>query len=99
MPYKAHEAAAYGVPMVVSPLIGQQMQWLHGIDYFAAGHLDEMADYCICLYSDESLWEQFRANSLARVESELNPVAINNSLRAILDQVAATSVLARIHEL
>jgi len=99
MPYKAHEAAAYGVPMVVSPLIGQQMQWLHGIDYFAASHLDEMADYCICLYSDESLWEQFRANSLARVESELNPVAINNSLRAILDQVAATSVLARIHEL
>ena len=32
MPFKAHEAAGFGVPMVVSPVIARQMQWESGVD-------------------------------------------------------------------
>ena len=30
IPYKAHEAASFGVPLVVSNLIGEQLGWLDG---------------------------------------------------------------------
>jgi hypothetical protein len=30
--YKAHAAAPYGVPLVVSNLIGEQLGWRHGND-------------------------------------------------------------------
>ena len=84
MPFKAHEAAGYGVPMVVSPVIAHQMQWDNGIDYFAANDLDQMAEYCIRLYGDQQLWESLRANSLVRVKAELSPEAFSNSLRTVL---------------
>ncbi len=91
MPFKAHEAAGFGVPMVVSPLIGRQMRWSHGTDYFAAGNLDEMAEYCVRLFGNQQLWECFRANSLARVKAELSPATFAHGLHLILKQVTADS--------
>jgi len=91
MPFKAHEAAGYGVPMVVSPVIARQMQWHDGADYLAASDQGQIADYCIRLYGDEQLWESFRANSLARVAAELSPTAFVNSLRSILKEATAAS--------
>ena len=88
MPYKAHEAAAFGVPLVVSPLIASQMQWCHGTDYFAGEELTMMAEYCIQLYQDEQLWQRFRRNGLARVESELSPAAFKRNLCLVLSQVS-----------
>ena len=88
MPYKAHEAAAFGVPLVVSPLIASQMLWCHGTEYFAAEDLERMAEYCIRLYQDEQLWQRFRENSLARVEAELSPTAFAKSLQAVINDVA-----------
>ena len=87
LPFKAHEAAAYGVPLVVSPIIGQQMQWNHGVDYCVARHPDEMVEYCIRLYGDARMWERVRANALARVQDELSPAAFANGLRVILEEV------------
>jgi glycosyltransferase involved in cell wall biosynthesis len=91
MPFKAHEAAGFGLPMVVSPLIGRQMQWRHGTDYFAAEDLDKMAEYCVRLFGDEQLWEGFRAKSIARVRAELSPVAFANELKRVLADVMASS--------
>ena len=91
MPFKAHEAAGFGVPMVVSPVIARQMQWESGADYFAADDPDEMADHCIRLYGDEQLWECLRANSLERVKTELSPSAFADALSSILKEVTADS--------
>lgn len=91
MPFKAHEAAGFGVPMVVSPVIARQMQWSDGTDYFAASGADQMAEYCIRLYGDERLWESFRTNSLARVQSELSPAVFAEGLHLILKQVTSDS--------
>ncbi len=92
MPFKAHEAAGFGVPMVVSPVISKQMQWTHGEDYFAANSLDEMSGYCVRLFGDQPLWERFRANSLVRVGAELSPGAFAERLHLILEEVAADSL-------
>jgi GT2 family glycosyltransferase len=95
LPFKAYEAAGYGVPMVVSPLIAGQMRWSNDVDYFAAGNHDQMAEYCVRLYGDEQLWERLRANSLARVESELSPAAFADNLHSVLSEVAALSTTKR----
>ncbi len=86
VPYKAHEAAAHGVPMVVSPIIASQLRWDHGSDYFAASDLDQMADYCIRLYRDRDVWNSIRTNSLARVAAELSPAAFSDGLRRVLEE-------------
>jgi len=90
LPFKAHEAAAYGVPMVVSPLIAAQLQWSNDSDYCAATDLDQVADCCIRLYKDPALWERMRARGLARVEQELSPTAFASNVRSILEEVRPT---------
>jgi len=87
IPFKAHEAAAHGVPLVVSPVIAKQMLWNHESDYLAADDLDQMAAYCIRLYQGRNLWEDIRANSLTRVAQELSPDAFVNRLCRLLDEV------------
>jgi O-antigen biosynthesis protein len=89
IPFKAHEAAANGLPMVVSPVIDRQLRWNHGSEYFAAANGDQMAEYCVRLYQDESLWQQFRSNSLARVAAELSPTAFADGLRSVLNEALA----------
>jgi glycosyltransferase involved in cell wall biosynthesis len=92
VPYKAHEAASYGVPMVVSPIIANQLKWSHGIDYFAAENFDRMAEYCIRLYQDELLWQSFRGHGLARVDAELNATAFADSIDKVLNELNRTHV-------
>jgi GT2 family glycosyltransferase len=87
LPFKTYEAAGFGVPMVVSPLIARQMRWNDGTEYLAASDVDQIADHCIRLYGDEKLWDCLRANSLARLEAELSPAAFTEALRLILKQV------------
>jgi O-antigen biosynthesis protein len=91
LPFKAYEAAGFGVPMVVSPLIARQMRWNDGNEYLATSDLNQMADHCVRLYSDEKLWDRLRANSLARLEVELSPAAFSANLRSVLNEVGATS--------
>jgi len=86
IPFKAHEAAAQGVPMVVSPLIASQLRWNHESDYLAAGDLGQMADLCIRLYRDRDTWNSIRANSLDRVAAELSPAAFSKALCRVLEE-------------
>jgi len=87
LPFKAHEAAAAGVPLVVSAIIGRQIGWSHGDDYYVASGGDQFAAYCVSLYSNESLWQSFRDNALKRVRAELNPERFNTSLQSVLSSV------------
>jgi GT2 family glycosyltransferase len=93
MPFKAHEAAGFGVPMVVSPLIAKQLGWLNSIDYLAASDIDSMTECCVRLYNDKQLWGRIRTNSLARVEAELSPTMFANNLRSILSEVTSSTIV------
>jgi glycosyltransferase involved in cell wall biosynthesis len=85
LPFKAHEAAAFGVPLVVSDIIARQMKWRDGIDYLVAGDADTFAQQCSRLYSDAALWQTLRANALQRVIDELSPNAFAESIRSVLN--------------
>ncbi len=88
LPFKAYEAAAFGVPLVVSDVIARQMKWRDGIDYLVARDADTFAQQCNRLYSDESLWRSLRANALQRVIDEVSPNAFEKSIQAVLNEVA-----------
>ena len=89
LPFKAYEAAAFGVPLVVSDVIARQMKWRDGIDYLVADNAEAFAQQCIRLYSDEGLWETLRTNALQRVIAEHGPDTFEKSVRSVLNEVAA----------
>ena len=67
----------------------RQMKWRDGIDYLVANNADAFAEQCSRLYGDAALWETLRANALQRVIDELSPDAFGQSVRSVLDEVAA----------
>jgi len=87
VPLKAYEAAAFGVPMVVSELLARQLEWTPGKELLSAGDAVEFADACIRLYSDESLWESVRSNALLRVAADLTPEKFEASVVAVLESL------------
>lgn len=75
MPYKAHEAAARGVPMVTTRLIAEQLGWTHDREILVADASDPeaFADRCVQLHADAELWARLRRGALERVEDECSP--------------------------
>jgi glycosyltransferase involved in cell wall biosynthesis len=71
IPIKAHDAAAHGVPLVVSALIATQLGWQHGHELLQTS-LDPgaFAGACIRLYQDEALWNTLRQNALHAVSRD-----------------------------
>jgi GT2 family glycosyltransferase len=92
IPFKAHEAASRGVPMVVSTIIGEQLGWQHERDCLIAEGPSEFADVCCRLYRDKDLWERLRANALERVRIELCESAFSQELMAVLGEAPGTRV-------
>jgi O-antigen biosynthesis protein len=87
LPFKAHEAAAYGVPLVVSELIAGQLRWSDGQDYLVGRGPREFTDHCVLLYRDEKLWTRLRESALARVSEESSATGFQRSIARVLEQV------------
>lgn len=86
IPFKAHEAAAHGLPMVVSELIHKQLQWEEGSDYLVGRDAAQFADGCVRLYSDRELWSKIRSNAIKRVENELSPQVFRDAVEGVLGE-------------
>ncbi|HEX7177611.1 MAG TPA: glycosyltransferase [Pyrinomonadaceae bacterium] len=84
LPYKVHEAAAYGLPVVATTLIGGQLGWAHEEEVLLADDAKGFASACIRLYRDERLWTLLRENALKRVEMDCSPVSFSERLTKIL---------------
>ena len=82
VPHKAHEAAARGLPLVVSPLIAQQLGW---VDRVCIGHdASEFAQACLGLHGDRNAWQASREQLLQAVARDCAPAAFSRQVRAIL---------------
>ena len=87
IPFKAHEAAAHGVPLVVSQLIGEQLGWRSESECVIAIGAMQFADACCRLYQDEELWSRIRAAALRRVEQDLSEVQFGDSIDQVIESV------------
>ena len=71
IPFKAHDAAAHGVPLITTELIGGQLGWQNEQELLQTP-MDEklFAAACVRLYRQESLWNLLRQNALKAVASD-----------------------------
>jgi len=84
LPYKLHEAASFGVPIVATALLAAQLGWDDAL--LAADPADPaaFAAQVVRLYRDAALWEQLRAAAAARVAAETDRDRTLAGLRTIL---------------
>jgi glycosyltransferase involved in cell wall biosynthesis len=85
IPHKIHEAAAYGVPVVATSLVGRQLGWTGGHELLLADDEDAFAQACARLYRDPDLWNRLRENALSRIARECSPELFTQQLRTILE--------------
>ena len=85
IPYKFHEAASFGLPMVVTPLIHNQVNGMENEHYLVGHTPKEFAKKCVLLYSDKNRWRKIRKNGLMLVERDCNKKTFCESLRNIFE--------------
>lgn len=86
LPFKLHEAAAYGLPIVATSLLREQVGWVEGEALLSAPstHPELFASHVKRLYSDKDLWHHIREGALASVKRDVDPVAFKQRLAEIM---------------
>lgn len=84
IPHKVHEAAAYGVPCVVSDLIARQLGWGRGDAVLVGQDAATFAEEVVRLYTDETLWHTIRRAGLRNIQHECDPIAFKNAVNRVL---------------
>jgi glycosyltransferase involved in cell wall biosynthesis len=89
IPFKLHEAASFGLPIVASSLLARQLGWQDGAELLTADVTDPktFAAQILRLYTDAGLWTQLRATALARLADENSPELYKSQLSKILAEV------------
>jgi O-antigen biosynthesis protein len=87
VPYKVHEAASYGVPVVASELLRRQLGWQDGKELIAVDTADpaRFARRIVALYRDPTLWQTLRDNALERVRVENGRAQYEAAVRQVLE--------------
>ncbi len=86
IPYKLHEAAAMGLPIVASELLRAQLGWVEGRHLLAAPVADAtaFARAVLALYRDEGLWAAVRDAALGRTAGECGVAEFGRAIEIIL---------------
>ncbi len=86
LPYKLHEAAAFGLPAVTTTLLAGQLDWTSGQHLLAASCTEpaEFAAHVVQLYRDEALWHRLRDAALDRLSQDASPERFEAALSRVL---------------
>ncbi len=74
-PYKVHEAASFGLPVVATELLRQQLGWVDGRELLAASATDPalFARHAVAAQRDAALWQRLRDAAMERLRLDNNP--------------------------
>ncbi len=89
IPLKVHQAAALGVPAVVTGLIQEQLGWEAEAELLVAADAAGFAEACARLHEDPALWARIRQGALDRVRAECSPERFRGAVRELLAAVPA----------
>ncbi|MBF0869361.1 glycosyltransferase [Gluconobacter japonicus] len=91
LPFKVQEAAAFGVPMVITSLLASQVGWKDGEELLsaAADDAEGFASGVARLYQDSALWARLRDGALKAVERDCAPARFRQDLSSILQACIA----------
>ncbi|MCQ8279202.1 glycosyltransferase [Acetobacteraceae bacterium KSS8] len=87
IPFKLHEAAARGLPVVATALLCRQVGWVDGEEILSGGSDDAalFARQILALHTDETLWYRLRDAALRRIRLEHDPAEYQATLSGVLD--------------
>ena len=86
IPLKVIEAAAYGLPVVCSSLVAEQLGWERNREILAADSPADFAANCRRLATDPGLWAAQREAALVRVRRDYAPELFSAALRTVLER-------------
>lgn len=86
IPYKLHEAAAMGLPVVATELLRAQLGWQDGGELLAAptGNADAFARAVLTLHRSEERWTALREAAAARVAADCRKADFERAVAEIL---------------
>jgi GT2 family glycosyltransferase len=84
IPHKVHEAAAAGLPCVVTKQLAEQLSWSHRNQLMIADDPMSFARYCVELYSDEDLWNSIRINAASAIAEDCSEAHYVEAIKEIL---------------
>ena len=89
IPFKVHEAAAFGLPVVATALLCNQVGWIDQAEIMNGGTDDpaRFAEGVLRLYEDPETWNTVRRGALRRLVHENSQALYLDSLRDILHDV------------
>ena len=94
IPFKVHEAASFGLPVIATTLLAKQLGWAPGTDLVAHSPDDPkaFAKALIAAYGDAKRWKALREAALAQIGVECSRDAFTRAIGDIL-QLPMTPVL------
>lgn len=84
IPLKILDAAAHGLPIVGTSILGKQLGWQDSEELLQADSAENFAENCMKLYTDADLWQKLRDNALNRVMKDCSQESFDQTLRKIL---------------
>ncbi len=92
IPFKVHEAASHGLPVVATRLLAGQLGWDDGA-VLACDAADPaaFAAAVVELYRSETLWQTTRDRALARIARDCSPTAFKDLVAGIIGLAAPTA--------
>lgn len=86
IPYKVHEAAANGIPVVATQILGDQLAWNHKNEIILSStNIEEFANKIVELYQNQKLWSQIQTNAYQFVEEHLDEESYEKQILNILN--------------
>ena len=85
IPHKVHEAAAYGIPCVTTPLLAKQLTWTDGEELLIGDTPEKFAEQCLQLYGDQGLWEGIRKQGLSVINNDCSELNFHKRLKSIFN--------------
>ena len=82
IPHKIHEAAAYGLPVVATSMLANQLEWTDR-ELGIADDAESFASRCCELYTDPEKWLSRRNAALERVKTDCSPETFESSMRNV----------------
>jgi glycosyltransferase involved in cell wall biosynthesis len=97
IPLKVYDAAAHGVPTVITPILARSIGWVHEREALVASTPEEFAAACQRLHEDRALWERVRSSALERVQEDCSVNNFDRTVAALLNSIADRRRSGAIH--
>jgi glycosyltransferase involved in cell wall biosynthesis len=87
VPLKVYDAAAHGVPTIVTPLLARNLGWKDESETLVADGPAAFAGACVRLHRDPDLWHHIRARALKRVSNDCNVDKFDRIVTGLVSEI------------